>query len=74
MKIILTMKTPDATYYAIQDVAEEYKEELENQGMDTECVDIEDELESFLSRWIKSGEKVTLEFDTVDKSARVVEA
>jgi hypothetical protein len=56
MKIKVTFKTPDATDHAVEYLNEDEAAEMRE----------------FLSRWIKHGEYVTIEFDKSDGSARVI--
>jgi hypothetical protein len=79
MQMIVTFKTPDAVDWAITD----YIESLEpprptDPDYDGYTEDPEgwfltktDEIREFLGQWIEYGETVTLEFDTVDKTAVV---
>lgn len=58
MKFQVTFKTPDAVSEALSD--------LDDQT-------IIDRLEDFASQWVKYGEYVTLEFDSVKGTCRVLE-
>lgn len=60
MKIPITFKMPDAIYYALKDA-----------GFDAE----EDEaaFEELCEQWIGDGEYVTIEIDTEEKTAVVLE-
>lgn len=57
MKIRLTMKTPDAIDYAIDDA-------IENAHIPVEDVeDVKDILRGKLAKWLRYGEVLSVEFD-----------
>lgn len=54
----VTMKTPDALQYAIEDA--------------TDDLELRSKMEDFASEWMKHGEYITVEFDTDKKTCVVV--
>jgi hypothetical protein len=54
----LTMKTPDALQYAIEDATDDPKLRIQ--------------MEDFASQYVSSGEYLTVEFDTEKKTCVVV--
>ena len=57
-KIHVGFKTPDAAYYALQDIQDEEKRE---------------EAEAIIDKYVKYGECLTVEFDTETGEAKVLE-
>jgi len=59
MKIKLNLKTPDLIHYAFTnyDISDEEQEEMKEK----------------MAKWVKYGEKVTIEFDSDKNTMRVLE-
>jgi len=73
MKFIVTFKTPDAANYAInQAIAQEMPLNLTDAAVDAFISEKQDELLTFILKWVKYGECVTIEFDTEADTAIVV--
>jgi hypothetical protein len=75
MKISITLKDPDAVYEAIQD---HVRGSLKATGLTEREIDKvtdgrESELGRSLSKWVKHGEYVTVEFDTEANTATIIE-
>lgn len=64
MKLKITFKTPDAVDYAIRDT-------FIPAESDEDSVTIKD-IENKLSKWVKYGEMITVEFDLEAMTAEVV--
>jgi hypothetical protein len=74
MKIKVTLKDPDGFYESIQEAVNDSLKELNlspREKSTIEEVRVE-ETNNFLSKWVKYGEYVTIEFDTEEKTATVV--
>jgi len=74
MKIRITLKDPDAVYEAIQD---HVRGSLKATGLTEREIDKvadsrEADLGRSLSKWVKHGEYVTVEFDTEISTATVI--
>lgn len=63
MNISITFKTPDAIFSALEEASTNY-----NLTEDQEY-----ELKTLLSKWIRYGELVTIDFDLENKTAEVRE-
>lgn len=79
MKIRLSFKTPDV----IDNWINLWLEDLQPEPSEIEDYDLDpegwfdakrEEMRTFMGRWVKYGEVVTLEFDTESQTAIVVEA
>lgn len=75
MKIKVTLKDPDGVYESIRDAV---RESLANKDLDDDEIDllIENRVEKvndILKKWIEYGEYITIEFDTEEETAIVVE-
>lgn len=68
MKFSITFKTPDVTDSISKYEVKDYMEE--NPSFETPGEAILD-IQKFLSKWLRYGELVTIEFDTVAKTAIV---
>ena len=71
MKVRVTFKTPDALDYALEEAGFKNNENLD---CPEEDLDKWEAAKKTISKWIKYGEVVTIEFDLDAKTARVVEA
>lgn len=67
MKVHVTFKTPDALDMALDEAC------LNDYGNDQSVEDIKDEARQICEKWIKYGEYVTLEIDTTQGTATVLE-
>ena len=77
MKIHITMKNPDCVYDAVQQAAKDSADEVN--GITTaeraELVESRrEEIEEAIKQWVKYGEYITVELDTVLRTARVCDA
>lgn len=77
MKFRITFKTPDVVEDSISEfsygsLSEEFGPN--HPDFDEQREIMEDELHNIISKWVKYGEMITIEFDTVAKTATVVEA
>lgn len=74
MKFRITFKTPGAADYAIKEaIAREMPLNLaDDAAVDAFISEKQDELLTFILKWVKYGECVTLEFDTEADTATVV--
>jgi len=70
MKFRVTMKTPDALDYALEDLEEQM---IEHAFLDKDERDEQiNEARDFANRWIKWGEYIEVEFDTKEGTATIV--
>lgn len=67
MKVTVTMKTPDAMDYAIENA-------LENNQIEEDREYLAEEIREKLGHWFKCSEYMTVEFDTVKMTATVLSA
>ena len=67
MKIEIKFKTPDAVYYAIEDLIDSTESACEDTGF----VEYVENIKKDLDQWILYGELVTLVFDTETKELTV---
>lgn len=75
MKFRITMKTPDALDYAIEDaLGQEFGADIHGMNSDETIQDRKDELEELCKQWFSHGECVTIEIDTKAKTATVLRA
>lgn len=75
MKFLVTMKDPDGADSSIERAAGQYACEVENldeEDRDDLAASKRERLGEWLSRWLKHGEYITIEFDTEANTARVV--
>ena len=56
MKFIASFKHPDGIYYALESIPEEHKEDARD----------------LMHEWMAYGEYIDIEFDTKDRSARLI--
>jgi hypothetical protein len=68
MKIRIGFKTPDAVHYAAEEAVNEASAVLDKYEAKEKIEDIKDQL----SKWVRYGESVTIEFDLETNTARVV--
>lgn len=54
--IVITFKTPDAVFYALQGLSEEDKETAKE----------------FIDQYVKNDEYVSLDFNLIDKTVKVI--
>lgn len=74
MKLTVTFKDPDVVYEAIRDAVKEEVDALESLDEDEKEALVEtrsEKVSDILDNWITYGEYVTIEFDTVAKTAMV---
>lgn len=74
MKLRVTFKTPDALFYALEDliITDHDEEDPPDLDVSTEAGEIYDEAESVCKKFIKYGEYCIIEIDTETETARVV--
>lgn len=73
-KLRITMKDPDAGY---EDIEEYVRESLAASGLSRKEIDAveeirKEEIREKLSKWLKYGEYLEVEFDLVDGTATVI--
>ena len=76
MKIYVTFKTPDTVKDAVEEQAKRMVSEWESlkpEDREMEEEGLVDETMAKLAKWVKYGECVTVEFDTVKGTATVQE-
>lgn len=76
MKIQITMKNPDCVYDAVQQAAKDSADEVTGltTGERAELVESRrEEIAESIQKWVKDGEYITVELDTVLQTARVCE-
>jgi hypothetical protein len=66
MKFKIKVKAPDSFYEGLRDVVDNFSDPEDRHI-------VEGELRDFLSRWVGGMEYITLEFDTDEKTAVMVE-
>ena len=75
MKFRISMKTPDAVDYAVEDaLANEFAADIHGMVDDEAIGDRKAELEELCKQWFSYGESVTIEIDTDAKTATVLRA
>lgn len=79
MKFRVTLKSPDACDYAIEDECERYEESLREDGPDDDEEEIEamvdelrHELQAECERWFSEAEYATVELDTEEHTATII--
>jgi len=77
MKFKIQFKDPDGVYSGIKDAAEDAAEEAAEVGLSGDeaaalAMAREETLEKAISTWVEYKEYITVEFDTVKKTATVV--
>ena len=74
MKFTVPMKTPDAVYYAIDSAIDSEMVNRHISDADGSIrMEMRLELEVMLSKWFKFGECATIEIDTDNETASVLE-
>jgi hypothetical protein len=76
MKFRITMKDPDSPYEYIRDAARDSimnSEHLSNEEIEMIMESRTDNYIKFIKPWIKYGEYITLEFDTVENTCKIIE-
>jgi hypothetical protein len=79
MKFVVTMKTPDAISQGIEQAAQRYVDDLGPNDMSDDEIqeevlrDKQAELCTFVNKWVKYSEYITIEFDTDAGTATVLE-
>lgn len=76
MKIKITMKNPDCVYDAVAQAAKESAEEVNGITAEERAELVEsrkEEINLALEKWVKDGEYITVEIDTVLNTAVVCE-
>jgi len=76
MKIKVMLKDPDGFYEAVSESVAESVDAIEGDLTEYEKESVRDrrheEIDEFMRHWVEHGEYVTLEFDTLAKTATVL--
>ncbi|MEK6879049.1 MAG: hypothetical protein AABY22_05545 [Nanoarchaeota archaeon] len=74
MKFRVTLKEPDSFHDAIKFAAEkEFKSSFSGDEKEASADEIKEEIKTFLEKWVRYSEYITVEFDTELGTATVCE-